>query len=137
MKASEALYRDLCVNSSHGVCVIPLQQVMNERSLLLGRSISTKGYLQREGDSFSLYPVLDLAKYGIREGGIEITAPQEYVAELTALNGKYVAVNGYLSESTQWWAELKVTSPPSELPELFNTLPPAPPPPADREDIAK
>jgi len=122
---------NICVNSSRGVCVVSFQQVASERHLLIGTNLSTKGYLQREGDEFSLYLTSELARYGIREGGIKITTPKEYFPELAVLNEKYVAVTGDASSSTQWLLDLNLTLPPSELPELFNELPPAPPRPSN------
>ena len=123
-------FRKLCVNSAAYLCRIPYSQLINARSILMGREVSTKGFLVEDEGVFTLYGSREQAAYGIREGAINVVGA-EYSSELSALDERFVIVTGVVAPSDEWWVALRVESVPFELAETGGDFPPAPPRPWD------
>lgn len=124
-------FRELCVNSAASLCRVPYSQVIGARSNLVGKVVSTKGFLAKDGGAFTLYGSREQAAYGIREGAIHVIGAAEFTNEFNALEGRFVMITGMLAPSDEWWATLNVTLVPFELAERGGDFPPAPPHPAD------
>lgn len=123
---TEQNYRDFCVNSASNLCRVPYAVVIGTRASLLGKVVSTKGLLVKEGGDYILYESTEQARYGIREGAIAIAGRDDHKAELDALSGRFVIATGLLETSKDCWASLRLDTQPTELPEQIEDYPPAP-----------
>ena len=122
--------RSYCVNSSENLCVLPYQALFADRELFVGERVSVSGILRGEESFFTLYQSEDFGSYGIKEGAIHLRG-DGYLQQLSSLNNARVIVNGVVRSSEEYWLELRLDSPPIEVPRAIGTFESAPSPPPD------
>lgn len=113
--------KDICVNSSKGVCLIPYELLFDSRSL--GRVVSVRGVFHVMQGIAGVYRSEDDARFGLRENAIFIQNPELGLSgeDLLALDGKMVVVTGKVfADKRLYWSSVKLTRPIAEVPMAWD-----------------
>ena len=125
-----------CLKSKKHVCAVPFHALYSRAERYAHAVISVKGFLQREHDSFVLYPDETSMQYLVRESALEVQGlDAEGIEASEVLVHRFVEVVGVLNASTdpRYWSGLRVVRSPQEVPiAITGVIEAAPPRPTEK-----